>query len=137
MRNEIHNKLEQVLAQPDRLFDRSVYNEIVSFHNKIQALSEPGPVLTGQLAKLSHLLRLADTPVAVQFRSDNLTLVTLYKVGELGYFTSKSLSLRPGQYVAVGQRDGYRDARVEFFVDPDQATEPVIVSSNEKIALGN
>ena len=136
LRSEIHNKLEQAIAQPQRLFDRSVFNEIVAFRDKIQALSEPGPVLTGQLAKLNRLLVLADTPVAVRFSSDNLTRVTLYKVGELGYFTSKSLSLRPGQYVAVGRRDGYRDVRVEFFVDPDKAMEPVVVSSNEKIALG-
>ena len=136
LRNEIHDKLEQVLSQPDRLFDRSAFNEIVSFRDKIQALSEPGPILAGQLAKLNRLLSLADTPVAVQFISDSLTRVTLYKVGELGYFTSKNLSLRPGYYVAVGHRDGYRDVRVEFFVDPDKAMEPVIVNSDEKIALG-
>ena len=136
LRNEIHNKLEQVLSQPDRLFDRNAFNEIVSFRDKIQALSEPGPILAGQLAKLNRLLSMADTPVAVQFRSDSLTRVTLYKVGELGYFTSKNLSLRPGHYVAVGHRDGYRDVRVEFFVDPDKAMEPVIVNSDEKVALG-
>lgn len=137
LRGEIHDKLEQILAGPERLFDQNAYNEVVGFRDKIQALSEPGPVLAGQIARLDRLLKLADKPVAVQLRSDNLTLVTLYKVGELGYFTSKSLALRPGHYVAVGRRDGYRDVRVEFFVDPDQAMEPVIVSSNEKIALGN
>lgn len=136
LRNEIHNKLEQAIAQPERLFDRDVYNQTAAFRDKIRALSKPGPVLSGQLAKLDRLLVLADTPVTVRFSSDNLTRVTLYKVGELGYFTSKSLSLRPGQYVAVGRRDGYRDVRVEFFVDPDKAMEPVVVSSNEKIALG-
>ncbi len=136
LRNEIHNKLEQAIAQPERLFDRGVYNQTAAFRDKIRALSEPGPVLSGQLAKLNRLLVLADTPVAVRFSSDNLTRVTLYKVGELGYFTSKSLSLRPGNYVAVGRRDGYRDVRVEFFVGPDKAMEPVVVSSNEKIALG-
>ena len=136
LRNEIHNKLEQAIAQPQRLFGQSVFNETAAFRDRIRALSAPGPVLAGQLAKLDRLLVLADTPVAVQFRSDNQTRVTLYKVGELGYFTSKSLSLRPGQYVAVGHRDGYRDVRVEFFVDPDKAMEPVIVSSDEKIALG-
>ena len=136
LRNEIHNKLEQAIARPERLFDRDVHNQTAAFRDKIRALSEPGPVLSGQLAKLNRLLALADTPVTVRFSSDNLTRVTLYKVGELGYFTSKSLSLRPGNYVAVGYRDGYRDVRVEFFVDPDKAMEPVVISSNEEIALG-
>ena len=137
LRNEIHTRLEQILARPDRLFDAGVYNEVAGFRDRIQALSEPGPVLVGQLAKLNRILALAETPVTVQLKSDNLTLVTVYKVGELGYFTSKTLSLRPGNYVAVGRRDGYRDVRVEFFVDPDKAMEPVVVSSSEKIALGN
>jgi tetratricopeptide (TPR) repeat protein len=136
LRSEIHNKIEQAITQPERLFDRDVYNQTAAFRDKIRALSKPGPVLSGQLAKLNRLLVLADTPVVVRFSSDNLTRVTLYKVGELGYFTGKSLSLRPGHYVAVGRRDGYRDVRVEFFVDPDKAMDPVIVSSTEKIALG-
>ncbi|MCY3752026.1 MAG: hypothetical protein OXG54_11595 [Gammaproteobacteria bacterium] len=137
LRNEIHTRLEQILARPDRLFDAGVYNEVAGFRDRIQALSDPGPVLVRQLAKLNRILALAETPVTVQLKSDNLTLVTVYKVGELGYFTSKTLSLRPGNYVAVGRRDGYRDVRVEFFVDPDKAMEPVVVSSSEKIALGN
>ncbi|MYH69349.1 MAG: hypothetical protein F4147_04365 [Gammaproteobacteria bacterium] len=137
LRGEIHTRLEQILARPERLFDDGVYNEVTGFRDRIQALSEPGPVLARQLAGLDRILALADTPVAVELRSDSLTLVTVYKVGELGYFTSKTLSLRPGNYVAVGRRDGYRDVRVEFFVDPDKAMEPVVVSSSEKIALGN
>ena len=137
LRGEIHTRLEQILARPERLFDAGVYNEVAGFRDRIQALSDPGPVLAGQLARLNRILALADTPVTVELRSDNFTLVTIYKVAELGYFTSRVLSLRPGKYVAVGRRDGYRDVRVEFFVDPDKAMEPVVVSSNEKIALGN
>ena len=72
----------------------------------------------------------------VSLQSDSLTRVVLYKVGDLGYFISKELLLRPGNYVAVGQREGYRDARVEFFVAPDQPPQPVVVQSREKIALG-
>ena len=137
LRGEIHTRLEQILARPERLFDAGVYNEVAGFRDRIQALSDPGPVLAGQLARLNRILALADTPVTVELRSDNFTLVTIYKVAELGYFTSRVLSLRPGKYVAVGRRNGYRDVRVEFFVDPDKAMEPVVVSSNEKIALGN
>ncbi len=133
LRSEIHTRLEQILAQPERLFDNSVYTEVAGFRDRIQSLSEPGPVLTRQLAELNRILALADTPVTVEFRSDSQTRVTLYKVGELGYFTTKSLSLRPGHYVAAGRRDGYRDVRVEFFVDPDKALPPVLVSSSEKI----
>lgn len=136
VRHEIHGKLEQILAQPARLFDRAVFDETVAFHNKLSAMAEPGPVLSEQLARLGALLSQADTPVRVSLKSDSLTRVVLYKVGDLGYFTSKELLLRPGNYVAVGQRDGYRDARVEFFVAPDQPPQSVVVQTREKIALG-
>lgn len=136
MRGKIHDRLEQILAQPTRLFDQAVFNETVRFYNKIRTISGPGPVLTGQLARLDRLLEKADTPARVRLVSDNLTRITLYKVGELGAFTSKDLSLRPGQYTAVGHRDGYRDVRVEFFVDPDKPALPVVIQSDEKIALG-
>lgn len=136
VRHEIHGKLEQILAQPARLFDRAVFDETVAFHNKLSAMAEPGPVLSEQLARLGALLSQADTPVRVSLKSDSLTRVVLYKVGDLGYFISKDLLLRPGNYVAVGQRDGYRDARVEFFVAPDQPPQSVVVQTREKIALG-
>ena len=137
LRQEIHGKLEQILAHPARLFDRAVFDETVAFHNQLSAMAEPGPVLSEQLARLGALLSQADTPVQVRLQSDSLTRVVLYKVGDLGYFISKELLLRPGNYVAVGQREGYRDARVEFFVAPDQPPQPVVVQSREKIALGN
>lgn len=136
VRHEIHGKLEQILTHPARLFDRAVFDETVAFHNKLSAMAEPGPVLSEQLARLGALLSQADTPVQVSLKSDSLTRVVLYKVGDLGYFTSKELLLRPGNYVAVGQRDGYRDARVEFFVAPDQPPQSVVVQTREKIALG-
>lgn len=136
VRLEIHGKLEQILARPSRLFDRAVFDEAKAFHNKLSATAEPGPALSEQLARLGALLSQADTPVQVSLKSDSLTRVVLYKVGDLGYFTSKELLLRPGNYVAVGQREGYRDARVEFFVAPDQPPQAVVVQTREKIALG-
>ena len=136
-RLEVHAKLEQILARPAKLFERAVFDETVAFRDKLSAMAEPGPVLSEQLARLGALLSQADAPVRVSLKSDSLTRVVLYKVGDLGYFISKELLLRPGNYVAVGQREGYRDARVEFFVAPDQPPPPVVVQSREKIALGN
>jgi len=43
-----------------------------------------------------------------------VTDVSIYKVGKLGNFTETELTLRPGIYVAVGSRPGYRDVRLEF-----------------------
>jgi hypothetical protein len=42
----------------------------------------------------------------------------VYRVGKLGRFDVRDLSLRPGTYIMVGSRDGYRDERVEVVVKP-------------------
>lgn len=136
LRSKLNERLELILSQPERLYDSRVYNETVEFQNKLSALSNPGPVLNRQLASLGKILNKANRPVAVTLQSDNLTMVTLRKVEELGKFLEKTLSIRPGKYVAVGIREGYRDVRVEFMVDPDKPLPTIIVQAAEKIALG-
>ncbi len=135
LRAKIHERLEQILTQAERIYDPKVYKETVGFQSKLSALADKGPILRKQLNALGLLLNKANTPVSISLYSDNLTAVTLRKVGELGYFTEKNLSLRPGKYVAVGVRDGYRDARVEFLVDPEKSTQAITVQAAEKISL--
>jgi tetratricopeptide (TPR) repeat protein len=133
----IHDQLEQILAAPNRLFDRDVFEEMSRIHRTLSALSNPGKRLSAQLAALDKALKRADTPVPVRLISDNMTRVTVYKVGDLGTFTSRDLSLRPGHYVAVGRREGYQDERREFFVNPDGPMEPITIQADDRIALGS
>ena len=92
-----------------------------------------GPRLTGQRDELSRLLKRAATPLKVRIVSDNATEVSIYKVGRLGSFGERELELRPGTYVAVGSRPGYRDVRIEFRVAPEIEMTPVVVQSEEPI----
>ena len=65
--------------------------------------------------------------------SDSLTEVTVYRVGSLGRFARRELELRPGAYTAVGSRDGYRDVRVRFVVEPGTAPSAVTVRCTEAL----
>jgi hypothetical protein len=94
---------------------------------------EIGPRLEGQRDELSRLLKRAATPVSIELISDNLTSVSIYKVGVLGNFANTRLDLRPGTYVAVGVRPGYRDVRLEFRVAPEIDMKPVVVRCEEPI----
>ena len=99
----------------------------------ITRMGDIGPRLADQRDELSRLLKRAATPLTVELISDNLTDVSIYKVGKLGAFASTQLSLRPGTYVAVGSRPGYRDVRLEFRVAPEIDMQPVVVRCEEKI----
>ncbi len=92
-----------------------------------------GPRLAGQRDELSRLLKRASTPVTVELVSDNMTAVSIYKVGVLGSFGNTRLDLRPGTYVAVGIRPGFRDVRVEFRVAPEIEMTPIEVVCREPI----
>jgi hypothetical protein len=99
----------------------------------VTTMESVGPRLAEQRDELSRLLKRAATPVPVELVSDNVTTVSIYKVGALGAFTTRRLELRPGTYVAVGARPGYRDVRLEFRVAPEIDMEPVVVRCEEPI----
>jgi hypothetical protein len=125
--------LEQIAGEPERLNEektRAVTGKLIT---GAQAIAQPGPRLQAQLATARRLLQQYSTPVAVMLRSDGKTEVTVFRVGAFGPLTEKSLQLLPGNYVAVGQRGGYRDVRVEFAVRAGQAAADVFVQCSQKI----
>jgi hypothetical protein len=69
----------------------------------------------------------------VSIVSDTLTDVTLNRIGRLGKFDRRVLEIRPGRYVAVGTRQGYRDVRIEFTVEPGKPLAPIQVRCEEAI----
>jgi tetratricopeptide (TPR) repeat protein len=91
------------------------------------------PVLKQQVAALEEAITVAETPVKVALRSDNLTEVTIYHVGPLGAFAARELDLLPGRYTIVGTRVGYRDVRVEVRVAARTGSTPIDVRCTEPI----
>jgi hypothetical protein len=71
--------------------------------------------------------------VQVHLESDEQTDVIVYKVGHLGRFSEHRLTLRPGRYVVVGSRQGYRDVRLELVVVAGQPPGTLAVRCEEKI----
>lgn len=132
-RADVDKKLEDLLASPERLTTTSVHREFMDYLTRIRAIPNPGPRLQDQIQQLETVLRKAKEPVNVQLLSDNLTAVTLYRVGDLGLFAEKELTLAPGTYTVVGKRDGYRDVRQEFTVSLDANQNAITVQCVEKI----
>ena len=133
-RARIHAELDAFLAQLGRLGaqgPRDNARQLLTAVAELDATSEPK--LAARSARLARALEIAETPVTVRLQSDNLTNVTVYKVGRFGRFASRDLVLLPGSYVAVGSRPGYRDVRVKFTVAAGQEAAQVNVRCQEKI----
>ncbi len=129
----LHGRLDQLIAEPDKLSAPSAMQNATMLVVNITTRSDVGPRLAAQRDELSRLLKRAATALPVRLVSDNATEVIVYRVGKLGSFMRKEISLRPGTYVAVGSRPGYRDVRLEFRVAPEIEIEPVVVQCEERI----
>ena len=129
----LHEQLDEYIKDPDRLSVPSVMQRATKLVVDVTVMPEIGPRLAGQRDELSRLLKRAATPVTVALVSDNMTAVSIYKVGVLGSFGSTDLNLRPGTYVALGIRPGFRDVRIEFRVAPEIEMQPIEVVCKEPI----
>ena len=99
----------------------------------IQAAPRVGLRLRAEADKLGVMVQIAKTPVRVTIESDTLTEVSVYRVGRLGRFGTRELSLRPGTYTVAGSRDGYRDERLELVVKPGQESIRVTIICKVKV----
>jgi len=129
----LHDTLEGYIAEPDSLSRPSTMQAATALLLDITRMDNIGPHLADRRDELSRLLKRAATPLMVTLVSDNQTDVSIYKVGKLGSFDEHQLRLRPGTYVAVGIRPGYRDVRLEFRVAPEIDMEPIVVRCEEPI----
>ncbi len=126
-------RLQEAIGAAEVLNDRKLWKRARALADEARAVEPKGPVLARQIAALERVLMVASTPVEVQFRSDNLTDVVIYKVGRLGAFDERRIKLRPGRYTAVGSRDGYHDTRRTFVVAADGSTPPIVIRCEEPI----
>ncbi|MDX1482219.1 MAG: hypothetical protein R3315_11115, partial [Woeseiaceae bacterium] len=132
-RAALHQQLQDYIDDPDSLSDPVNMRNATQLMLGISRMDEVGPRLEDHKEVLARLLKRAATPLTVELVSDNATQVSVYQVGQLGQFDRRRLELRPGTYVAVGIRPGYRDVRREFRVAPEIDMEPVVVQCEEPI----
>lgn len=132
-RSTLHARLAGFIDSPDTLSDPVTMNNATALLLDITRMQPIGPRLLDQKNELSRLLKRAATPLPVRLVSDNMTNVAIFKVGQYGMFSTYDLDLRPGNYVVVGIRSGYRDVRVEFRVAPEIEMQPIVVQCEEQI----
>ncbi|MEM6707717.1 MAG: hypothetical protein AAF648_02915 [Pseudomonadota bacterium] len=111
--------LQRIIDNPQKLSSDDLLADGRRQLQRAQQLTAQGPKLSAQVQQVEQLLKLYANPVSVTLTSDNRTDVLLSKLGKLGRFRDLEVSLRPGEYTALGSRDGCRDVRQTFVVRPD------------------
>ena len=136
-RARLDSLLIDAIDNPERFSEDAVFQQTLDVYYTGRAIEEVGPRLSGQLDELQIFLENSQVPIDVQLISDALTDVTLLRIGNLGTFKQTSVSLKPGHYVAVGKRIGYREVRAEFTVGFGQTPNSVLVKCEERIVATN
>ncbi len=132
-RAALDQRLRYLLEDPTRLYEPAALREAEGLAATIVRVPNPGPRLRDQDARLRERVKLASTPISVEFASDKLTDVTIVRVQSLGAFDRLTLELRPGTYVVTGSRRGYRDVRKTLTVTPGEPAATVVVRCTETI----
>jgi tetratricopeptide (TPR) repeat protein len=113
---ELFAKLDTIVEKQARLVDPVVLSEaqlsLSEAEAALAANAQTSPVLKDKVAAVQSAVATASTPLPVVITSDGLTEITIKRVARLGTVSSRTVSLRPGQYQFLGSRDGYRDVLV-------------------------
>jgi serine/threonine protein kinase len=132
-RASISDRFDAWIATPALLFDERQRTEARELIASARSTPNPGPRLRRQVEQVEALERTASTPVEVVFESDGLTEVQVGRLGPIGSFERRQVSMTPGVYVIRGIRRGFRDVRQTVTVIPGQAVPTVVVRCTEKI----
>jgi serine/threonine protein kinase/Tfp pilus assembly protein PilF len=120
----IAERIAKLLVDPTQLFRSETLEEAGNLMKLGRRAAEGRPKLSGQVPS---------TPIPVVFESDTFTEVVVRGVGTLGNFARRDVPLKPGRYVVVGRRNGYRDTRSEISVIPGRQPPVVEIRCTEKI----
>ncbi|MCJ7555736.1 MAG: hypothetical protein MUP90_02335 [Gammaproteobacteria bacterium] len=132
-RAELDKRLRSYIQQPERLQADAVYQAAQQILGIAASVEPRTPILARQITELGKVLEKSRQQVSVLLQSDSQTQVTLGKVGPLGTFNERQVTLRPGTYVITGSRDGYRDVRRTFVVAAGDEQLRILVSCEERI----
>ena len=126
-RIHLFKRIDYFLDHPRILESDEQLQNALALKDEINALNLAGPRSVERAKQFERLLIQAQARVAVVIQSDDLTEVSVYKVGRLGHFLQHRLNLRPGTYTVVGSRDGYRDVRRNLVVQAGQETVTITI----------
>jgi tetratricopeptide (TPR) repeat protein len=132
-RLRLEKRVQYYMDHPDDLANAAYRAKATQLVAELRQVSPQGPRLKSQIASLDRMVQNAETTVEVTLTSDELTEVTIYRVGRLGQFLSRTVELHPGTYTIAGARDGYKDVRHTLRIRPGQGPTQIVVQCTEKI----
>jgi hypothetical protein len=131
-KQQLHKQLDHYLSDTTRLYSIDPLDNARKLLAANQQTAASEPLLAEKLATLRQAVALAVIPVDLLIFSDNLTQVSIYKVGRFGSFEQKQFSLLPGEYTITGSRQGYRDVLKVVELKPGMGSQSLTIRTEEQ-----
>ena len=131
-KQQLHKQLDHYLSDTTRLYSIDPLDNARKLLAANQQAAASEPLLAEKLATLRQAVALAVLPVDLLILSDNLTQVSIYKVGRFGSFEQKQFSLLPGKYTITGSRQGYRDVLKVVELKPGMGSQFLTIRTEEQ-----
>ena len=131
-KQQLHKQLDHYLNDTTRLYSIDPLKNARKLLAANQQTAASEPLLAEKLATLQRAVTLAVLPVDLLILSDNLTQVSIYKVGRFGSFKQKQFSLLPGKYTITGSRQGYRDVLKVIELKPGMGKQSLTIRTEEQ-----
>ena len=123
----LFSRLNTIVDKSARLVDPAILSDaqttVEEAKNALNDSTENKSGMPKLAALWSEALKVvenASTPLSITIASDGLTEITIKRVARLGTLTSRTVSLRPGQYQLLGSRVGFRDVLITLNVGVDR-----------------
>ena len=130
---DLFSRLNTIIEKSARLVDPAILGdaqttveEAKDATNYFSETKSTMPKLEELWMQAAKVVENASTPLPVTIASDGVTEITIKRVARLGTLTSRTVSLRPGQYQLLGSRVGFRDVLVTLNVGVDRENSIVI-----------
>lgn len=124
---DLFSRLSNIVDKSARLVDPTILGDaqatVEQANGVLGDLSDRKsamPKLTALWSEALKVVENASTPLPVMMTSDGVTEIIIKRVARLGTLTSRTVSLRPGQYQLLGSRVGFRDVLVTLNVGVDR-----------------
>ncbi len=131
-KQQLHKQLDHYLGDTTRLYSIDPLDNARKLLAANHQTAASEPLLAKKLATLRQAVALAVIPVDLLILSDNLTQVSIYKVGRFGSFEQKQFSLLPGKYTITGSRQGYRDVLKVVELKPGMDSQFLTIRTEEQ-----
>ena len=123
---DLFSRLNTIVEKSARLVDPTILSDAQTTVNEAKAVLNDSdeksamPKLEALWNQTVEVVENASTPLPVTIASDGVTEITIKRVARLGVLTSRTVSLRPGQYQLLGSRVGFRDVLMTLNVGVDR-----------------